>query len=101
MEIEYRCPVDNKLLFKAAGPIGVAVEITCKGCRQIVTPVAKAGPVFQRTYRCKKCERVQHVDCPADEQSYCIVCGTKTLVIIDEIRPPVALSEAQEANVRS
>ena len=86
MDIEYRCPLSNHLLFMASTPVGAVIEIKCR-CGQIVTPIAKSGPVFQRTYRCSECERIQQTECPVDEETYCIVCGTKTLETIDEVRP--------------
>ena len=91
MEIEYRCPVSNHLLFKKVGSV---VSIKCR-CGQIVTPIAKSGTVFQRTYQCSVCERVQQTECPVDEETYCIVCGTKTLETIDEVRPVVERETAR------
>ena len=85
--IAYRCPLSDHLLFMASAPVGAVVQIKCKGCGQIVTPIAKSGPVFQRTYKCTECERVQQTECPVDQETYCIVCGTKTLETIDEVRP--------------
>lgn len=98
--IEYRCPTDNALFFKAEGPIGVKIEAKCRRCREIVNPIAKAGPVFLRTCQCSKCHRTQTISTPVDEPGYCIVCGTRTLVIIEEIRPPVEAVEAAREHVR-
>ncbi len=103
--IEYRCPVDDKLFFKAGGPVGVEIEIFCPNCKRdgrprLVQPVAKAGPVFLRTCQCSKCHRTQTISTPVDEPGYCIVCGTRTLVIIEEIRPPVEAVEAARDPVR-
>jgi acetone carboxylase gamma subunit len=82
-EIAYRCPISDHLLFMKDGDV---IRIKCK-CGQIVTPIAKSESVFQRTYRCTECERVQQTECPAETETYCIVCGTKTLETIDEVRP--------------
>lgn len=95
MEIEYRCPLSNHLLFMASAAVGVMVSIKCRGCGQTVTPVAKSGTVFQRTYQCSECDRVQQTECPVDEETYCIVCGTRTLETIDEVRPVVDREKAK------
>ena len=87
--IEYRCAQDGYKFFEAGAPVGVLIRSKCKRCGQIVTPVAESGPVFQRTYRCSECDRVQQTECPVDHETYCIVCGTKTLETIDEVRPVV------------
>lgn len=85
--IEYRCATDGYKFFEAEAPVGVLIRSKCKRCRQTVTPVAVSGPVFQRTYRCSECNRVQQTECPVDQETYCIVCGTRTLETIDEVRP--------------
>ena len=86
--IEYRCPNDGKLFFKADGPIGVRVETKCRSCHETVIPIAKSGAVFLRTCQCSECKRTMTVTTPVDEPGHCMVCGTNTLVIIDEVRPP-------------
>lgn len=83
--IEYRCPTDGRLLFKAAGPLPVVVEAKCGKCKRLVQPVGRAGTVMQRTYRCETCHRTQHVERPKNERTYCIVCGTPSLVIIAQL----------------
>ena len=95
--IEYKCATDGYKFFEADAPVGVLIRSRCKRCRQIVTPVAASGPVFQRTYRCSECDRVQQTECPVDTETYCIVCGTKTLETIDEVRPAEV---RQESTVR-
>jgi hypothetical protein len=93
LPVEYRCPTDGNLFFKAEGPIGVKVEVKCRKCREYVVPVAKTGPVFLRTCVCSGCKRTQTVTTPVDEPGFCMVCGTPTLVITEEIRPPVEAPE--------
>ena len=83
--IEYRCPNDGKLLFEAEGPLATVVKTICRGCKQKVTPVAKSGSVLHRTYECSKCHRTQHCEKPKNDRTYCIVCGTPTLVIVAEV----------------
>jgi|GEM_PF-6707788 len=88
----YRCPIDRKELFRAEGPVGVRISIPCKQCKAdgrspYVTPVVDDGPVFQRTCRCTSCKRTQVIDCPVDDSMVCMVCGTRTLVVVEEVRP--------------
>ena len=97
--IEYRCPNDNALFFKADGPVGVKIEAKCRKCKALVQPIALAGPVFLRTCRCETCKRTQTITTPVDEPGFCIVCGTRTLTIIEEIRPPIETPEKAEAVV--
>lgn len=94
--IDYRCPRCRKKFFEAEGPLDVRVVTVCKRCDGArVTPIADAGPVFQRTCRCEDCGRTQIIDCPVDESMVCMVCGTRTLVVVDEVRPPLATKDEQ------
>lgn len=95
--IEYRCPNDGNLFFKADAPVGVGIETRCRKCKETVAPVAHSGAVFLRTCRCTTCKRTMTVTTPVDEPGHCMVCGTETLAIIEEVRPTTA---RQEANVR-
>ncbi len=91
--IEYRCPVDGKLAFKADAPVGVRIVTFCQRCKDnrrdpSIVAVPRAGPVFLRTCKCEKCNRTQTITTPVDEPGFCIVCGTRTLRIIEEIGMP-------------
>ncbi len=90
--IEYRCPNDRSLFFKAEGPVGTVVEVKCGSCKQLVRPTPVSGRVLHRTYECSECGRRQHCERPINDRTYCIICGTASLVIIDEVpaRAPVA-----------
>lgn len=84
--VEYRTPCCRQLVFKAEGVLAAGVESRCK-CGDFVRLVAKAARVLHRTYRCSDCGRTQHVENPKNDRSHCIVCGTPTLVIVDEVAP--------------
>lgn len=91
--IEYRCPIDGKLAFKAEAPVGVRIETFCQRCKSngrspSIVAVPKAGAVFLRTCKCTRCNRTQTITTPVDEPGYCIVCGTQSLTIIEEIGLP-------------
>ncbi len=103
MMVDYRCPTQGcgKKFFEG-GP-GVVVKAKCRKCKKRVTPVAQEGSVLTRLYQCTGCRRKQTVDLPINERAYCMVCGTKTLQIIDEIRisPEAAVKTAQSAASRT
>ena len=85
--IDYCCPeCGRKLLEAACSSIPVLVEIKCRACKAVVAPVPRGRrpQPHHRTYRCSSCHREQHVERPVNERSYCVVCGTSTLVIIAE-----------------
>ncbi len=84
--IDYVCPNDGRKFFEAEAPVGVVIKTKCKTCKLIVEPVGKAGKVWHCTYECERCERKQHVENPKHERAVCVVCGTRTLRIIDEVR---------------
>ena len=83
--IEYRCPTDGALFFKAEAPLATTVQVKCGRCRELVQPVAREGSVLHRTYECSECGRTQHCEKPKNARSYCIVCGTPSLVITNEV----------------
>ena len=92
--IDYCCPIDRKLMFRAEEPVETRVQIFCKRCKEggrnpTIVPIIKAEAVFQRTCRCTTCDRPQTIDCPAGESMVCIPCGTSTMVVEEEIRAPV------------
>lgn len=99
--LDYRCPTEGcrKLLFRANGPLVRRIELPCKGCGQIVAPERADSPMH-RTYRCTGCGRTQHCERPKHDRTYCIVCGTATLVIVAETGRKIAgRPEHQEATV--
>ena len=83
--IEYRCPNDRALFFKTEGPVGTVVEVKCGSCKQLVQPIPVSGTVLHRTYECSKCKRRQHCERPKNSRTYCIICGTPSLVIVAEV----------------
>ena len=93
--IDFCCPDCNRKLFEAASAsIPVLISIRCKSCRVPVTPVPRgrraAERPMHRTYRCTTCRREQHVERPVNERTYCVVCGTTTLIIVAETPAPLS-----------
>ena len=108
MDVEYVCPYDGKLFFKAEEEIGTAIETHCQTCKSrkrnpLVRPVARrsgAAVVFQRTSKCEECKRTLVTDCPVDEQRWCLACGHKTLWVVEEISgPPLGVGQGAEKAV--
>lgn len=85
--IEYGCPHCGRRAFDAAAVLPVMVEWICKTHGKVeVSPrhVTTTVPAH-RTLRCTSCLRTQHVERPVNDRTYCVACGTSTLVIIAEI----------------
>ena len=82
--IVYSCPECERTLLEADA--GVAIKIRCKRCRTFVQAVPSEGTVQRRFYQCSECDRRQDVERPVNDPAHCMVCGTPTLVIIDEVR---------------
>jgi len=99
MDVEYRCPTQGctEKFFEAAP--GVVVKAKCRKCKSLVIPAAVQGAVLHRMYQCSGCKRKQTVDLPTNERTFCMVCGTPSLVIIDEVRIGIGQrpAEAREA----
>lgn len=83
--VDYRCPKCDRKAWESEGISPVAQHWKCPRCREVVQPVPRMGLPMQRTYRCSGCQRTQHVERPRNQQTYCIVCGTQTLVIVAEM----------------
>ena len=83
--LDYRCPTQGCREKFFEGPAGVVVQARCRKCKTTVIPAAQEGAVLHRVYRCGHCKRKQTVDLPKNERAYCMVCGTETLTIIDEV----------------
>ena len=81
--LDYRCPGCRRKQFE--GSAGVVVRMKCGKCKQIITPVAQQDAILHRVYQCTDCKRRQTVDLPKNERAYCIVCGTETLTIVEEV----------------
>lgn len=89
--LSYRCPECRRMAFRARGEVPVLVEWKCTRCGEIVEPVPErglsrgsgSGRPWHRTYRCANCKRTQHCENPPSERTYCVACGTPSLVIVD------------------
>lgn len=85
--IEYGCPDCGKRAFDAASVLPVRVEWICKthGKVDVVPRHATVRIPAHRTLECSTCHRVQHVERPKNDKTYCVACGTATLVIVGEL----------------
>ncbi len=85
--IDYGCPHCGRKAFESASVIPVLVRWKCKdhGIVDVVPRHSPQGVPAQRTYSCSQCQRTQHVEAPKNARSYCVTCGTQTLVIVAEI----------------
>lgn len=82
--IDYRCPGCRRKAFDAASPIPGDLLHKCPKCGLVALPVPDAGRPAHQTLLCERCGRTQHVERPVQERTHCIVCGTRTLVVISE-----------------
>lgn len=83
----YRTPCCGKRVFDGQLLMG-RVEVKCPECGDVVEPEPESGErPLHRTYRCTNddCGRTLHVERPRDERSFCVVCGTETLAVVDEV----------------
>lgn len=85
--IEYGCPHCGRRAFDAAAVLPVMIEWMCKthGKVEVVPRHATTTVPAHRTYECSTCHRTQHIERPMNERSYCVTCGTQTLVIVAEV----------------
>ena len=86
--LDHICPRCGKKAFEADGSVPMRIHWKCPRCDFVGPPVPRnhETPIHQ-TLRCSKCGRIQHLERPVADRTYCIVCGTPTLAVIAETRP--------------
>ncbi len=98
--IEYRCPEDSRLLFKAEGVIDVRIEAHCPKCKKngrepLVVPVPYMVSVILRTCECRLCGRRQTITTPVGEPGYCVPCGARSMKVVEEISSALTEQEGR------